>query len=372
MRPARPRPGAQPRYGARRRPDHASGRGPEPARRAEPPARPAPPQDGREDPETREAHARFVDKRDDLADHVRKARDLGLPWDRNVDGIDDLTGLTAYIRRFEAVLTEHPATRSGRPVPGADLDDIDTYLRRLDAALSRVARSPAYLHLAPNVAGRAQIGRDIPPLALIEMRDSRGIAVGNDCTVVVEHVCHIERPTVEIAELMREDPDLYWLRSILLPNPGEGATPLRTRSVEIGSPFSASTPGARGVLVGDDGYSHNVVHHTVTGCGIDASALLANAAVRDAVRACRADGLDGSARRQAMTHLRTRVFRAVADTNARALFGDWQKHLPSEPVPRVRYDGGRIAVVHATGAALGRGNRVDADVDLRMCRVVVR
>jgi hypothetical protein len=278
------------------------------------------------------------------------------------------------VQRFHASLAEHPAMRGTRPELADDAgpDKIGRHLDRLGADLAHLAAQPAEIRLAANVLGASRIAAHIPPLANIVLMNSRGVIIGSDATVTIEHVCDIKRPTVEIAELLRYDPDAYWLRRVDVSALDGDPRPLGVDSVPIGSPFSAVARGSTGLIVGNRGTSNNTVHHTVGTCRIDAVTLLANDQVRDALRASQADGLGEAERSAALAHLRTRIYAATAGINSAALLGDWQRHLPPQPTPTVRCGHGRILVINAIGASVGTHNSVAAHVRATNCRVVVR
>lgn len=302
------------------------------------------------------------------------SKELGLQWVNAPSGaITSVVQLVEVVREFAERLSAHPLVGSRLPklAPDSGIACVQGYLDRIDGLLEELARLPAEIMLLPDARGRIRGGTRIPPLANVEIRDSRGVAVGADCYVYVLHRCEMTA-TVELVDVLAHDPDGIWLRWHDLSPFNADADTLAPRSMPLASPFSSAVDGCKGVTIGRGNSSTNVFEYRIS-CRQSARTYLAHPEVRTALRQCRIDGLTDAERDQARDALRARILSVAArlQENPEVINPEWRDLIPRGPVPKTVRRNGRIIVVNAKGVTVGYGNHIKGELQNR-CEIVVR
>jgi len=297
-----------------------------------------------------------------LVDRTRR-----LPQVRNnPDLIEELSALKGEDLREHvkvlAVVLEEALGRAAmaEAVPLQDLSDADPeLLRRSLRSLERIvdryaAQSDQKVAVAPAADGKidGEVGPD--PVSMVDVRDSVGVVRGDNSDVNVIHLCEVDQPVVEIAELMEMGPDgpvFGWSSSAFEPGRVTGSTTsVTSNALSVG--FWTNIWKCDGTAVGDNITMQITRHHKVEGCRVNLRELLRDDEVRNALAMSRGDSPEAEAARE---RLPDTVARAVdsADLSSLVPVADIAERASAGQRPRVRQRGPRLVVTHGVGVGVG-------------------
>jgi hypothetical protein len=190
---------------------------------------------------------RFQGQRDRFRDLAGRTG-VGMTWlARRSTGLPrDVGALTGAVRQFLVVLAHHPFAPGNLPslATDADLDAIVRCLDRLERIIDHAER--ARILVLPNAIGVARVNVAGVPFPVIEVCDSRGVAIGADCYVYVLHQCQ-STAHLDLAEVISHKPGIFWPDD---PSTA-GSARLHAESVQIDGPYSVSASAIAGGQVGD-------------------------------------------------------------------------------------------------------------------------
>ncbi|GAB1646788.1 hypothetical protein [Krasilnikovia sp. MM14-A1259] len=233
-----------------------------------------------------------------------------------------------------------PATAADLAVAATELND---YLRRLTDYDERQQR----VVVAPGLDGKIDVNGTPRPVTDVALETSRAVVIGEHNKLTVIHHCHVQSPTVEVADLLHADTNwfLIWLRSTpLVEKPGTA----EHLSTDVRSGVLIAIRHSDGLVIGDHNNVEANVHHQITGCRLNAVALLQNRTIRQAVLDYKEfvkQGDDVSAREAFQTLL--------------SLVGDAAAGLAPHPVdvhssrPELDYHADGLTVRGANGVGVG-------------------
>ncbi|REF95951.1 hypothetical protein DFJ67_1915 [Asanoa ferruginea] len=154
----------------------------------------------------------------ELADYLRMAiedriREVSRLIDRVAGAVGDRPDLIEELDHLDLndpsgcldALAIVLAEALGQPV-AVRVDNFADWVRAL-SELADEAGSPREVTMAPGVDGKVDGRAGGSPAESVEVRDSAGVTVGAHNQIDVTHVCEVERPVIEIADLIAIGPD---------------------------------------------------------------------------------------------------------------------------------------------------------------------
>lgn len=249
------------------------------------------------------------------------------------------------------------------PAPDAEPRTIHGLIRSAEEAIRQLEQDPreraVTVGVAPAADGTIDGKLSERPASRLEIRDSIGVACGNDNEVEVVHLCEVDEPIVEIAELLAIDTDgdpvfgftTWALRS-------EPSPRLEAETSTVRTDAWTAVRQCVGVSVGDHMSINVTRHYRIGDCRVNAQALLQDDEVRAALAACHDDPDNQAAR----DRLAAAARRAAAATDVSDLVSeeDVARVAANSARPTIRHRGGRLVISHGTGVAVGHGWRVSA------------
>jgi hypothetical protein len=186
--------------------------------------------------------------------------------------------------------------------------------------------------------------------------------------VNVIHLCEVDQPIIETAELLKTGPDgpiFRWSSSAFKPGRVVDTT-TSVRSNALAVDFWTNIWNTKGVAVGDDITMNVTRHYKVKDCRVNVSELLRNPDVRADLTLSRSDSPEAEAARQ---RLPGTVAKAVDGMDLGSLISYAEiarKASDAAQRPMIRQSGTRIVVLHGTGVAAGRNPDVSAETRTRI------
>ncbi len=255
----------------------------------------------------------------------------------------------------------------------ADPELLERALRSLETIVERCAlQAEQEVVVAPGADGTivAELGPE--QVSMVDVRDSVGVVRGDDSDVIVIHVCDVDRPVVEIAELLEMSPNgstFSWFSSAIDPGHVTASTTF-VSSNALSAAFWANIWNSNGVAVGDNITMQITRHHRVEGCRVNLRELLRDDEVRDDLAACRGDSDEAEAARERLPET---VAQAIgrADMSNLVPVSDVARRASAGRRPAVRQRGPRLIVTHGAGVAVGRNPGVSAETRTEVGQVRV-
>ncbi|MEU8299709.1 hypothetical protein AB0C04_20850 [Micromonospora sp. NPDC048909] len=321
---------------------------------------------------------RLVDQRmprvERLVDRVRK-----LPAVRATpDLLEELNELRlaapdACMRTVGCVLAELIGLNSAPD----DKDGFDEWMASLDALADEADRLRPIAVVSPDARG--EIDGQIPTdsVSEVEIRDSVGVMWGAHNQLHVEHLCVVESPVIEVAELIDLDGEVpvfglsAWRYSPARRSErGQTGGTVET-SATLHEGYWANIWNCAGITIGDRNSLDLTYIYRMTSCRVNLVPLLRDPEVRADLARCRDSSPENAAQaQQARQRLPVTVSNAVNAIDVSSLVAEEEIAALAAQIrqPRVRGRSGGIVITHGVGVALGidpavswrRATRIDA------------
>ncbi|WP_144022839.1 hypothetical protein [Asanoa hainanensis] len=269
------------------------------------------------------------------------------------------------LRALDVLLSEAlgsaPHVRDLREATPAQLREALAHLEGV------VERHRAAVAVAPAADGTVDGRFGKRPVESVTVRDSVGVVRGDDSTVTVIHQCEVAEPVVEMAELLKMEPEgplFGWSGTALRPGTVTG-TSTSVSSNALAIDFWTNIWSSSGVAVGDNITMEVARRHTIEGCRVNLAALLADAALRDDLALSRGDTAEAQAARERLPHTVERVLRDL-DVGDLVSTADVARQASVGNRPQVRQSGARLTVVHGAGVGIGRNPTASARTRIRI------
>jgi hypothetical protein len=256
----------------------------------------------------------------------------------------------------------------------ADSEAVDRSLRSLEAIVDRYgAPHDQEAAVAAGPDGTIDSKVDPGPVTGVDVRDSVGVVRGDNSDVNVIHVCDVQQPVVEVAELMKmsaDGPVFGWFSSAYEPGRVAG-TSTSVSSNALSVDFWTNIWNSRGVAVGDNISMQITRHHRIKGCRVNLRELLRNDEVRSDLAASRGESPEAEAARDRLPET---VARAIEGANFSSLvpMQDIAERASTGQRPTVRQRGPRLVVTHGAGVGIGRNPAVSAENRTQIDRIRVK
>ncbi|MBU2664541.1 hypothetical protein KOI35_13645 [Actinoplanes bogorensis] len=236
-------------------------------------------------------------------------------------------------------------------------DDASRFIARLDRAIGELERRGApEISVLPAPDGSVDGRPGRRPVEELTVRRSRGVTYGVGNTVHVVHDCAVERPVVEIAELLRYNPSTNeetWNQP-LDPVRAAGAEDMRTTITH-----------SSGVVVGVGNHQRNVFQHRIGSCSVTLGPLASAPRVQHAIHLCHESG--GTP--ETMRALRRAVRQAVDATDVSALVPDRLVAglaAAQQDTPELRGRGPALTIRHGAGVCVGWDSVITSETRTRV------
>ncbi|WP_327003366.1 hypothetical protein OHA72_51235 [Dactylosporangium sp. NBC_01737] len=232
------------------------------------------------------------------------------------------------------------------------LDGLNDWVRDLCEVANQVERHGApKILVAPAADGTLDGPVERRAMSAVEVRKSMGVTIGADNEVDVVHLCEVEHPVVEIAELLEIGPDgpvfghSHWGYEW-----AGGALPVGSSTLTEGSVIDVWN--CVGVSVGDQNRVSNTYRQTMESCPVRLAVLLRNARLRAVLALCLSNSPEADGARQRLPDVVAEVAAGVdpAELVSEAEIVAWAARRQRLTV---RSSGSRLTIVHGVGVAIG-------------------
>jgi hypothetical protein len=295
----------------------------------------------------------------ELVDRVRQ-----LPVVRaNPNLVDELKELRladpdACLRTLGCVLAEVLELRSAPD----SRDDFDKRVASLGELADKAGRLRPEVVVSPDARGEIDGCMPAEPVSDVEVRDSMGVMWGAHNRLRVEHLCVVESPVIEVAELIDMDdgkPVFDWSawRFISAPRTPRGpAGGVVEASARLREGYWANIWNCTGVSLGDRNTLDLTYVYRMASCRVNLVPLLSDPTVRADLALCRDDSPENAEQAQEARHrLPLTVAAAVQAIDVSSLVSE--DEIAGQAVdmrqPQVRGRARGIVITHGIGVALG-------------------
>ncbi|HEV7899087.1 MAG TPA: hypothetical protein VGP31_14730, partial [Planosporangium sp.] len=300
----------------------------------------------------------------------------------NPDLVEELNALQlddphACLRTVGFVLAEVLALRSA-PV---GRDGFDAWLVSLDALADRAGKLQPKAVVSPDARGEIDGRLPTKPASDVDVRDSVGVMWGTHNRLRVEHRCVVERPVIEVAELIdmdNEEPIFDWsawqFTSTNRSMRGAASGAVET-SATLRDGYWANIWNCTGITIGDRNILDLTYVYRMTSCRVNLVPLLRDPRVRAELAQCRDDSPENAQQaREARHRLPVTVANAVRAIDVSSLVSEEEVAALAAQMrqPQVRGRAGRIVITHGVGVALGIDPAVSWLRTTRVDRIQVR
>ena len=203
----------------------------------------------------------------------------------------------------------------------------------------------------------------------LDISDSAGIAIGNSSIVELWHRCDVEKPVIELAQLVDPPGGSAAAAKSSRKDPRDTLTTYETR-LKPGVPVHIDKSG--GLVFGNWGTVKENVRTTLKGCPLHVPKLLANKKISDLVQAAWEAGDDSAAREEIKSALAKEIHAEAKRLGPGAVIQNFHERARDAYGAEVGFLRGRLVVAHINGLAVGAGNELRIKEYVRMDPPTIR
>ncbi len=299
-----------------------------------------------------------------LLDRVRELDAVRLRPDliEELDGLDPADPQDC-LYTVAIVLAEALAMGS---VPSPD-ERFDAWLSSLETLAGQAERQQHRVVVVPGADGTIQGRVPRRPVSGVQVRDSAAVMWGAHNRLDVTHLCMVERPVIEIADLVEMS---------------EGGSVFDWSAWEYTSSTSSTAAAAggywtniwncKGVMIGNHNTMDVTYVYRMASCRVNLAPLLCDDRIRADLALCRED--DGTPGKEEARRRLPKTVATVANTlDLSSLVSEDEIAAQAARLRRPRVGGGgRILISHGVGVAIGVNPEVDSHRRVKVGAIRVR
>jgi hypothetical protein len=278
----------------------------------------------------------------------------------------DLTDPNSCLHTVAIVLAEALGLQSVVVRPG----DVDGWLHALGALADQAEQLPHEVKVVPGADGKIDGRMPEATLSSVEVQESVGVMWGAHNRLHVTHLCVVEHPVIEIADLVEmgiDGPVFDWSAWAFTPAGDSGSVSVGSSQLSDG--YWTNIWNCRGVTIGNRNTLDVTYVYKMASCHVNLAPLLRDAQVRADLVACLDDSPENAARAEAARRRLPQTVAHAADaTDLSSLVSDDEiaAHAATIRRPHVRGRRGGILVSHGVGVAVGFDPRVSSTTNTRI------